>query len=97
MAWKTDDASDELKVAPVFKEILKTEKLASQPTVSRWNNELDKNTFKMMDCINISLLDNAYKIENPEFVILDIDSTHTETYGKQYGSSYNYHYSFKKY
>lgn len=90
--YHTDDASDELRVDPVFKEILKTNRLASQPTVSRRNNELNKNTFKTMECINSELLDRAYKIETPEFVIFDIDSTDVETYGKQHGSAYNFHY-----
>lgn len=90
--YHTDDASDELSVEPVFKEILKTDKLASQPTVSRRNNELDKNTFKAMECINTELLDRTYKIETPKFIVFDIDSTETETYGKQHGSTYNYHY-----
>ena len=77
--YHTDDASDELSVEPVFKEILKTDKLASQPTVSRRNNELDKNTFKAMEYINTELLDRTYKIETPKFIVFDIDSTETET------------------
>lgn len=91
--YHTDDASDELRFDPVFKEILKTSKLASQPTVSRRCNELDKSTFQMMQSVNTELLARSYKIEAPQFIIFDIDSTDVTTYGKQHGSSYNFHYS----
>lgn len=90
--YHTDDASDELRVDPVFREILKTDKLASQPTVSRRCNELNKNAFKMMESVNTELLDRAYQIETPEFIIFDIDSTDITTCGKQHGSAYNFHY-----
>jgi hypothetical protein len=90
--YPNNDASDELLSDPVFKEILKTNKLASQPTVSRRLNELDKESFKLMESVNTELIDRAYKIERPEFVIFDIDSTEIETYGNQFGSSYNFHY-----
>ncbi|MCK4261037.1 MAG: IS1380 family transposase [Halanaerobiales bacterium] len=73
--------------------MLKTDRLASQPTVSRRNNELNKSTFKMMEYINTELFNRAYKIEHPESIIFDLDSTHINTYGKQHGSAYNFHYS----
>ncbi len=90
--YHTDDASDELSKDPVFKDVLKTEKLASQPTVSRRTNELDNSSFRMMQSANQELLSRAYKIEKPKHVIFDIDSTGVKTYGKQHGSDYNAHY-----
>lgn len=91
--YHTDDASDELSIDPVFKEILDVTKLASQPTVSRRCNELNKDSFKIMNSINFELLNRAYEIKRPEHIVFDIDSTEIQTYGKQHGYSYNYHYS----
>lgn len=90
--YHTDDASDELAIDPIFRVLLKMDKLPSQPTVSRRNNELDKNTFRLLQNINQEILDRSYRIEAPKHVIFDIDSTETQTHGKQHGSSYNHHY-----
>jgi hypothetical protein len=68
------------------------DKLASQPTVSRRLNELDKESFKIMESVNAELLTRAYKAESPKFFIFDIDSTEIETYGNQFGPSYNFHF-----
>lgn len=91
--YHTDISSNELAHDPVFKQILNVDKLASQPTISRRLNELDKKSFKLMQLANTSLLSHAYAIEKPKFVIFDIDSTGVQTYGKQHGSDYNSHYS----
>ncbi len=46
-----------------------------------------------MNSINFELLNRAYEIKRPEHIVFDIDSTEIQIYGKQHGSSYNYHYS----
>lgn len=90
--YPTDDASDELHSDPVFKEILSTNRLASQPTVSRRLSELNESTFKMMQTVNTQIIDRAYQVKRPKAVVFDIDSTHIDTHGKQHGSNYNFHY-----
>ncbi len=91
--YHTADNSDELTDDPIFKEILMCSNVASQPTVSRRNNELDKSTFKTMESINTELLDRAYKVDKPKFIVFDIDSTDSIAYGNQKGSAYNSHYA----
>lgn len=91
--YTTDDNSDELRYDPTLTTILDKNSLASQPTISRFNNKLDKENLKQFNKINELLLDKVYSIDMPNQIILDIDSTNFETYGKQYGSAYNSHYS----
>lgn len=88
-----DDDGDELRVDPAFTEILGKKALASQPTMSRFNNRLSLETIKQLEKINEILMDYIYSIKLPEQIILDLDSTNFQTYGKQYGSAYNFHYS----
>lgn len=78
---------------PAFKAILEKYFLASQPTISRFNSLLDVDTAKQFQVINEILLDQVYSIEMPKHILIDLDSTNCQTYGKQYGSNYNFHYS----
>ena len=91
--YTTDDNSDELRYDPALTTILDKNALASQPTISRFNSKLDKENLKQFNKINELLLDKVYTLDMPNQIILDIDSTNFETYGKQYGSAYNSHYS----
>ena len=95
--YTTDDNSDELRYDPALTTILGKKSLASQPTISRFNNNLDKENLRQFNKINELLFDKIYSIEMPEQIILDIDSTNFETYGNQYGSAYNSHYSANGY
>lgn len=67
--------------------------MASQPTISRFNKNVNEENLKQFNKINELLFDKIYSIDMPNQIILDIDSTNFETYGKQYGSAYNAHYS----
>lgn len=95
--YHTDDSADELRFDPTFTTVLGKEKLASQPTISRVNNILDKNTSKQLAKINEMLLDKIYQLKPLEHVLFDLDSTNLETHGKQYGSDYNSHYGSNGY
>ena len=92
-----DDASDELTNDPVFKTILDKDALASQPTVSRFFNRMDEDTLNQFLLISRILRKKIYSIQMPEAVILDLDSTLLDAYGKQEGSSFNYHYQANGY
>ena len=92
-----DDVSDELTNDPIFKAILDKDALASQPTVSRFFNRMDENTLKQFLSIGRILRKKVYSIQMPEAVILDLDSTLLDAYGKQEGSAFNFHYQANGY
>ena len=95
--YHTDDNADELTIDPAFKAVLGKDYLASQPTISRFNNRLDKDNLHDFQLINETLLDKVYSIKMPKQILIDLDSTNCETYGNQYGSKYNFHYSANGY
>lgn len=87
-----DDASDELTNDPVFKAVLGKDTLASQPTVSRFFNRMDEDTLNQFLAICRMLREKIYSISMPEAIIFDLDSTLLDTYGKQEGRTFNFHY-----
>ena len=91
-AYFEDDCSDELTVDPVFKAILNKPMLASQPTISRFFNRMDQTTLKQFDQIDSKMREIIYTIQSPEQMVFDLDSTLLNTYGKQEGEAFNYHY-----
>lgn len=86
------DHADQLRYEPLLTNMLKKGSLASQPMLSRFSHRLTKTTSKQFEQINETLLGNYYQIETPEHFIFDVDSTHFQTYGNQYGNSFNAHY-----
>ena len=87
-----DDSSDELTNDPVFKAVLNKDTLASQPTISRFHNRMDEDSLKRFLSINQILRKKVYSIQMPEAIILDLDSTLLNAYGKQEGRAFNFHY-----
>ncbi len=88
-----DDDSDELIADPVFTSLLDKQKLASQPTMSRFMNRCDDICLMQFEYIHEELRRRIYSINKPQSILLDIDSTLFSTYGKQEGNDYNQHYS----
>ena len=91
-AYFQDDCADELTADPVFTTILEKDRLASQPTLSRFFNRMDEDTLIQFDDIDRNLRDIIYSIKRPEHMLLDLDSTLLETYGHQEGKGFNFHY-----
>jgi hypothetical protein len=91
-AYFSDDCGDELTEDPVFTAILDKPLLASQPTLSRFHNRMDRDTLDQFDEIGRALRHTVYSRWMPPMVLFDLDSTLLETYGKQEGEAYNYHY-----
>ena len=87
-----DDSSDELTNDPVFKAVLNKDTLASQPTISRFHNRMDEDSLNQFLSINQILRKKVYSIQMPEVIILDLDSTLLNAYGKQEGRAFNFHY-----
>jgi len=86
-----EDANDvlHLKNDPVFKDVLQG-KLASQPTISRFENSLDKHSvFKLMN----AWVDNyVSSLKGRKDIVIDIDATDDPTYGNQQFSLFNGYY-----
>lgn len=91
-AYFEDDCADELTNEPVMAAILDKDTLASQPTLSRFFNRMDNDTLTQFSLITRELRKIVYSIRRPEFMLFDIDSTLLDTYGKQEGEGFNYHY-----
>ena len=92
-----DDSSDELTNDPVFKAVLNKDTLASQPTISRFYNRMDEDSLNQFLSINQILRKKVYGIQMPEAIILDLDSTLLNAYGKQEGRAFNFHYQSNGY
>ena len=91
-AYFADDHADAMAHDPVLLEILQKARLASQPTLSRFMNRMDESTLAQLEKICMKLLKTAYAIEMPSAMVLDMDTTLLNTYGKQEGAAYNAHY-----
>ena len=92
-----DDASGELTNDPVFKSVLEKDALASQPTVSRFFNRTDEDTLNQSLTIGRMLRKKIYSIQVPQAVILDLDSSLLDAYGRQEGRASNFHYQSNGY
>lgn len=95
--YHTDDNADELIIDPAFRSVLGKGSLASQPTLSRFNLRLGMENVKQFQSANEILMDKVYSVEMPNQVLIDLDSTNCQTFGNQYGSNYNFHYSANGY
>ena len=91
-AYFEDDCADELTNDPVLTSILGKNVLASQPTLSRFFNRMDDTTLRQFYNIMRKLRKIVYTIRRPKLLLLDLDSTLLDTFGKQEGEGFNFHY-----
>lgn len=91
-AYFEDDCADELIRDPVLTAILGKEKLASQPTLSRFWNRMDEDTLSQLEAITERVREIIYSVQLPEHMLFDLDSTLLNTYGTQEGEGFNFHY-----
>ena len=61
-------------------------------TVSRFFNRMDEDTLNQFLAIGKILRKRVYSIQMPQDVILDLDSTLLDAYGKQEGRAFNFNY-----
>lgn len=87
-----DDCADELSNEPIMTAVLDKERLASQPTLSRFWNRMDQLTLDQLNEIFQTMRKTVYAIDRPEFMVFDIDTTLLDAYGKQEGVAFNFHY-----
>lgn len=84
-SYHQDDASDSLRLDPVFTFILNKESLASQPTVSRAINRFDHSSINKFKDVLKFLFEKGNNPKNTKhivyltiYIVLDIDSTNIE-------------------
>ena len=71
--------------------------LASQASLSRfWDRISEKNISQLQD-LNQPMIDKVRLASNTTEMIFDLDSTHSDTYGKQEKTDYNAHYQTNGY
>jgi hypothetical protein len=90
--YSEDDAADHLTNDPVFTQIIGTEALASQPSLSRFFKRFDHQSIEQLHEANQELMDKVHQFRESKALIFDLDSTHSDTFGKQESSAYNAHY-----
>lgn len=90
--YHTDDHSDDLAVEPLLTGLFGKERLASQPTLSRFNEKADIVTAKSLERVNETLQQRVYSVKAQSQFVLDLDSSGFAAYGKQHGTNFNYHY-----
>lgn len=90
--YHTDDQADELRTEPVFTTVTGKGQLASQPTLSRFNQRVDAETVESLETINQAYLDHLFALRPSTQMVLDVDSANFETAGKQEGAAFNAHY-----
>lgn len=90
--YSEDDAADQLTKDPVFTQVIGTPALASQPSLSRFYSRFDEKSLELLNQANQELLDKIHSFRKSDTLLIDLDSTHSDTYGDQESSSYNAHY-----
>lgn len=92
MGYHKDDAADQLTHDPIFTQVLDTPALASQPSLSRFFKRFDAQSLDQLQTANQALLDKVHHTRQSKVLLFDLDSTHSDTFGKQDQSAYNAHY-----
>jgi hypothetical protein len=86
--YAEDDTADQLTKDPVFTQILGRPSLASQPSLSRFYTRFDEESIGHLNQANQELLDKIHACRKALALFIDLDSTHSDTYGEQESSSY---------
>ncbi len=92
VGYAEDDAADQLTNDPVFTQIVDSDVLASQPSLSRLYPRFDDQSIKQLNKANQEILDKVHQFRGSKALIFDLDSTHSDTYGEQESAAYNSHY-----
>lgn len=95
--YEDQDDADTLRHDPLFKlacgRLPEDEPLASQPTLSRFENAVDGHTCRRLaDALLALYLDERGRDGRPPRILIDADSTDDPTYGDQEGSAYHGYY-----
>ena len=95
--YDTDSAANILQHDPVLQTLSTDEPLASQSSISRLYDRVVEETIHTLQVFNQALIDNARLVRNDTNLIIDLDSTHSDTFGNQEQTAYNAHYGTNGY
>ena len=95
--YHTDSAANILQHDPVLQTLSTDEPLASQSSISRLYDRVEGETVKTLQVFNQALIDKARLVRNDTNMIIDLDSTHSDTFGHQEQTAYNAHYGTNGY
>jgi len=93
--YAEDEAADQLTEDPVFTvftQIVGTDALASQPSLSRFFWRFNQSSIEQLNSANQELIDKVHQTRESKAINFDLDSTHSDTYGDQESTAYNAHY-----
>lgn len=90
--YPADSSATLLKEDPIFRLVLDKESIASQPSLSRFWDRITKENIAQFQSLNQVMIDKARLERNLTELIIDLDSTHSDTFGNQEGTNYNAHY-----
>jgi len=91
--YQKDSMTKNLARDPALKLCLNKNILASQPTVSRFVNHLDPSMISGFEALNLALNERLIRQTNQTDMIIDVDSTHSDTFGDQVNAAFNSHYA----
>ena len=95
--YKADSSADILQHDPVLQTLSSEECLVSQPSISRFFNRVTEQSIEDFQTLNQVLIDQARLVRNDTNMIIDLDSTHSDTFGNQEQADYNAHYQTNGY
>lgn len=90
--YKADSAANTLRHDPVLTTLLEKEVLASQPTLSRFLQSLTEERIQEIQTCAQILGVRCLIHRNQQELVIDVDSTHCDTFGKQENTTNNAHY-----
>ena len=95
--YNTDSAANILQHDPILQTLSTDEPLASQSSIFRFYDRVVVETILTLQVLNQDLIDKARLVRNDTNMIIDLDSTHSDTFGHQEQTAYNAHYGTNGY
>ena len=95
--YSADSSANSLKEDPVFRLVLGKDGIASQASLSRFWERFNEKTIDQLQQLNQVLIDKVRLKRNTTELVIDLDSTHSDTFGTQEATDYNAHYGTNGY
>ncbi|UJF16043.1 IS1380 family transposase [Jeotgalibaca sp. MA1X17-3] len=95
--YPADSSANLLKEDPIFRLVLDKGAIASQASLSRFWDRISEETLSQLQVLNQALIDKVRLKRNSTQLIIDLDSTHSDTFGNQEATNFNAHYGTNGY
>jgi len=95
--YSADSSANVLRQDPVFQILFGERSLASQSSISRFLDRISETNVQQLQDLNQGLVDQARTVRNATELLIDLDSTHSDTFGFQEQTDYNAHYQTNGY